>query len=169
MQKTKIKKIILHCSDSSFGCAGLINEWHKGKGWSGIGYQLVILNGYPTALNWQAGNRISFLDGSVETGRVNNFDMWVDSNEIGAHALGYNRESIGICFILKNGKINLTDKQLETGLSVVKYLISKYSLTIDDVLGHYELDRKKTCPDFDVGKFRNVIRFARHLNGIYNE
>ena len=45
LQMREIKKIIIHCSDSEFGDAALIDKWHKERGWTGIGYHYVILNG----------------------------------------------------------------------------------------------------------------------------
>ena len=41
-------RITIHCSDSEWGNADVIDEWHKKRGWDGIGYHYVILNGYPT-------------------------------------------------------------------------------------------------------------------------
>ena len=41
----EIKKVIIHCSDSDFGTASVIDGWHKERGWDGIGYHYVITNG----------------------------------------------------------------------------------------------------------------------------
>ena len=59
-------KVIFHCSDSSFGNAALISKWHslpakkvvqdgktfQGRGWDGIGYHYVILNGWLTQMHY---------------------------------------------------------------------------------------------------------------------
>ena len=41
----EISKIILHCSDSEWGSASVIDQWHKERGWTEIGYHYVITNG----------------------------------------------------------------------------------------------------------------------------
>jgi len=43
----KNKKVIIHCSDSSFGNAVLIDKWHRQRGFDNIGYHFVILNSHP--------------------------------------------------------------------------------------------------------------------------
>lgn len=165
----KVEKIILHCSDSPFGNASLIDQWHKERGWKGIGYHLVILNGYPTAANWKNRDRVKFLDGAVETGRYSDFDEWVNANEVGAHALGYNARSIGICFILQSGVVGISQKQFDIGINVVAELIGTYKLTELDVLGHREVTTGKTCPDFDVDLFRSVLKTKIQMEKSFDE
>ena len=78
----EINKIIIHCSATPEGqdfTVQQIRQWHttpkpKGNGWSDIGYHFVI-----------------YRDGSVHKGRP--------LEQIGAHTLGYNANSIGICYI----------------------------------------------------------------------
>jgi len=81
-QRRRTKFCVWHCSatehDTDIG-ADEIREWHTrakpdGNGWQDIGYNAVIR-----------------LDGEIEFGR--HFD------EIGAHAFGYNAQSIGICLV----------------------------------------------------------------------
>ena len=78
----QIDHIIVHCSytppSMDIG-AETIREWHtlpkpKGRGWSDIGYHWVIRR-----------------NGTVEAGR--------SEERAGAHAKGYNQDSIGICLI----------------------------------------------------------------------
>ena len=72
-----IDKIIIHCSATIEGKnynAQDIAEWHIKKGMSKIGYHFVIN-----------------LDGKIEKGRSVEY--------IGAHCLGQNENSIGICYI----------------------------------------------------------------------
>ncbi len=45
MKPKEIKRIIIHHSASDFGDAKLIDKWHKERGWKGIGYHFVVLNG----------------------------------------------------------------------------------------------------------------------------
>lgn len=85
--------IVLHCSDSKFGNAALIDSWHRAKGWSMIGYHYVILNGQigPTKYH-------HLYDGHVETGRPIDDDKDFEYDEMGAHTLGHNN-CVGICLI----------------------------------------------------------------------
>ena len=45
-KKKENKKIVLHCSDSTFGNAAVITNWHIQRGWQTIGYHFVICNGH---------------------------------------------------------------------------------------------------------------------------
>jgi hypothetical protein len=86
--------VILHCSDSSFGNAIEINKWHLQRGFSSIGYHFVILNGKLTPTKYN-----KFFDGIIETGRPIDDDSTLETDEVGAHALGWNGKSIGVCLI----------------------------------------------------------------------
>lgn len=66
--------MIFHHSLSPDVSAAEIRRWHIARGWKDIGYHAVI---HP--------------DGRIEDGR--------DIDEIGAHAYGRNRDSIGVCLI----------------------------------------------------------------------
>ena len=71
-----IDKIVIHCSASPNGredTAADIHQWHKEKGWDGIGYHYVIETH------------------KVSVGRP---EYWQ-----GAHAYGHNDNSLGICLI----------------------------------------------------------------------
>lgn len=133
----KIDYIIIHCSATKEGIdwkAKDIDQWHKQRGFNKIGYHYVI-----------------DLDGTVETGR--------DENETGAHCVGYNKSSIGICYIggldrNLNPKDTRTDKQKEALWNLVIKLLAKYPNA--NVYGHNEF-AKKACPCFNVEKeFENV-------------
>jgi hypothetical protein len=95
--------VVVHCSDSSFGNAILIDGWHKLRGWIGIGYHLVILNG---AITSKVFNK--YMDGFIESGRPFDDNNRVDPFEVGAHTKGKN-DWIGICLIGKSGQF--TEKQ----------------------------------------------------------
>jgi len=139
-----IKKIIIHCSDSTFGTAKLIDTWHtKGNGWSAIGYHYVICNGQD-----QKGKYLEYKDGAIESGR--NLD------KIGAHARGYNSSSIGICLI---GKGDYTQMQLLSLKVVVSDLMLKYDVKKENVIGHREIKGvTKSCPTgFDMDRFRGEL------------
>ena len=121
-------KVIIHCSDSSFGNASLIDSWHRAKGWDKIGYHFVILNGdlYDTK------SYDSFYDGLIETGR--------HLNEMGAHTKGHNKYSIAICLIGKSGKFTVAQlNSLEKLLIILKS--KKGNL---EVFQHSDFDNQKS-------------------------
>ena len=128
----KISKIILHCSATKEGqifTTKDIDRWHKQRGWNSIGYHYVIL-----------------LDGIIQLGRP--------ESEIGAHTIGQNTDSIGICYIGgldQEGKAKDTrTNQQKTMLKIlVSDLLEKHPGSM--VYGHNEF-ANKACPCFDVKK-----------------
>lgn len=137
----KFKGIVIHCSDSEFGNAQMIEDWHKERGFDDIGYHVVITNGQITKNEFQ-----DFMDGSIEIGR--------DWSINGSHARGYN-DYIGICLI---GKKSFTSMQFEALLKVCKALIKEHDIKVVDVIGHYECEgTDKTCPNFDVSEIRRML------------
>lgn len=144
--RKKTEYIIVHCSDSDFGNAGMIRLWHLDRGFRDIGYHFVIGNQYPETT--KSENYI--FDGSLEIGRP--------IKEEGAHCKGLNHNSVGICLI---GKDNFTVDQYYTLLDLVDFLMKKYDIPIENVIGHNETDsgkvQDKTCPNFDVEYIRNNI------------
>lgn len=126
----KINKIILHCSATKEGQKFTVKDidaWHKQRGFKGVGYHYVIL-----------------LDGTVEPGRP--------ESEVGAHTLGQNANSIGICYIggldaNAKPKDTRTDAQREALIKLVKELKAKYPGAT--VHGHNEF-ANKACPSFNV-------------------
>ena len=74
-------------------------------------------------------------------------------NEQGAHALGFNDKSIGICLI---GVKDFTPRQMSALRTLVSELCIHYGLTAKNVVGHYETPKAggKTCPNFDMKAFR---------------
>ncbi len=149
----KITHVIIHCSDSKFGNAALINEWHIQRGFAKIGYHYVILNGRNTS----ARSYISLNDGVVEIGRHLDDDSYMQSEEIGAHALGFNDCSVGICLI---GVNMFSEFQLISLLSLIKEMRDKYNIPIENIIGHYEIPQAngKTCPNFNLNKIRTILR-----------
>jgi len=119
----EIKYIVVHCSDSPNGVnvgAKDIHYWHKRRGWDGIGYHRVIRR-----------------DGAIENGRP---DFWP-----GAHCKGHNRHSLGVCLV---GRDEFTERQFSSlNLVLTAWKTDHPSAR---VVGHYELDPGKTCPNFSV-------------------
>ncbi len=152
----KIEYIIIHHSDSTFGDVETIRRWHLEKGWRDIGYSGVILNGYRSKTKYNDKNI-----GLFEIGRGMNLDDIIDSEEKGAHALGYNKKSLGICLI---GKDKFYIKQFQTALFICA-LYSRINPEIK-IIGHNECENtSKTCPNFDMAKFRGLF-LNRNFTGV---
>ena len=119
-----INEIIIHCADTPNGKifhASDIGRWHKERGWSKIGY------------HWVIG-----IDGFVEAGR--------HPDEIGAHAEGHNRDSLGICLI---GSTKFTQAQWDSLAVLVTRLSEEYPEA--RIIGHYQVATNgKRCPNFNV-------------------
>ena len=125
-----INEIIVHCSATPEGrnvTVKDIDTWHRQRGFRCIGYHYVI-----------------YLDGSVHVGRP--------ESQVGAHCLGHNSHSIGVCYIggvAKDGKTpkdTRTDAQKESLIKLIKELKAKYPKAT--VHGHREY-ANKACPCFD--------------------
>ena len=87
--KSKIKLLVVHCSDTDNNeelNALDIHKMHIGFGWDGIGYHKIICR-----------------NGKIENGRP---EYW-----IGAHVKGKNEISLGVCLV---GRDNFTDKQFSS-------------------------------------------------------
>ena len=97
----------------------IIHDYHKNtKGWAGIGYHFYIRK-----------------DGSIYRGRP--------ENTVGAHAVGANYNSIGICFEGNFSKEEMGQPQLKAGQELIAYLKEKYN--ISKVVGHRDIDNSE-CP-----------------------
>jgi hypothetical protein len=136
----EIKKIVVHVTDSDDSLdIGVreIRKWHtdappKGNGWSDIGYHYVIRR-----------------NGVVERGR--------SDDQMGAHVMGHNQDSIGICWV---GRNQISEKQVESLKAILRGLCHQYGLDVtEDVYGHYELDSRKTCPNLDMDLLRAELLF----------
>ena len=144
----EINKIIVHNSDSEWGNAAIIDGWHRERGWSGIGYHFVILNGFQQNRGFYAGSE----DGVVEDGRP--------LHKAGAHVKGENDDSIGICLI---GKHHFSPEQLLQSLpNLLRRLLREYNLRAEDALfGHRDFTSHKTCPNFEV---RHLLPLLEELS-----
>lgn len=148
----RINKLIVHCSDSTFGDAREIDRWHRERGFSLIGYHYVICNGHRTGKSEYSTE----VDGLVEYGRTVGME--------GAHCFGHNRDSIGICLI---GKTEFTKTQRIQLEQLLKRLMAEYELCPKDVFGHYEFDPGKTCPNMDMHLLRASLLPGGHpISGV---
>ena len=132
-------KIIVHCADTyAFMDIGRaeIDAWHRARNWRAIGYNFVIKR-----------------DGTLELGRDLDGDGDV-LEETGAHAQGFNTDSIGICLVggksaTQESEANFTDSQMTTLRSLISTL--RATLRGVSVMGHRDLPGvTKACPCFDV-------------------
>ncbi len=135
----KINEIIVHCAATREGrdfTVEDITRWHKARGFATIGYHYVI-----------------YRDGSIHEGRP--------LEQIGAHCVGHNKHSIGICYIGgcasdgKTPKDTRTPEQKEALLSLLRRLKARFpNATIH---GHRDF-AAKACPSFDA--FREYRQLA---------
>lgn len=134
----EINKIIIHCSATPEGKDFTVNDikkWHLQRGFNDIGYHYVI-----------------YRDGSVHIGRK--------EEVIGAHCIGHNQNSIGICYIggmdssNKNPKDTRTPEQKKSLLELLKQLKLKYPKA--KIYSHNKF-ANKACPSFDATKEYNSL------------
>jgi len=155
----RIENIIIHCSDSLWGCAREIRQWHLKRGWSDIGYHFVILNGKPTFSHSKNQLIVPALDGAIECGRYLDDDIYIAGREQGAHALGYNRDSIGLCLI---GVDDFTEKEMASLHRLTSDLMMLYQIPVNKVKGHCETksgrEQGKTCPNIDMDSVRWTLK-----------
>lgn len=146
--------IVVHCSASPWGTAAVIDEWHRAKGWEQIGYHWVVCNGWPTAARYRHGERDPEWDGKIQRGRSEDY--------AGAHVPELNRWSIGVCLIGQNGLFSAL--QIARAAALCAHLQERHP-TISRVVGHCETksgkEQRKTCPELDLDRFRELVLAAR--------
>ena len=134
MRRKKTTTIIFHHSLADWSPAYMIEIWHKMKGWSGIGYAFVIRK-----------------DGTMEHGR--------DIDEVGAHAFGRNKTSIGICMEGDFRKYEPTLEQLNACAKIYHDACRRYSKSLK-----IQFHRKwpNPCPGrmLDRNDFLEVVKRA---------
>jgi hypothetical protein len=164
-----IKYLIIHTSDSKWGSVEVIKKWHtdpppQGRGWVDIGYHYVITNQYPTYESLKNNRPDILSDGQLCPGRDTDHDGDVEE-EIGAHCVGYNDKSLGICLVGAKGEY--TTKQIDRLYATCLQLMARYNIPVANVLGHYETDngksQGKTCPDIDMPKMRETLSLLQRV------
>lgn len=132
--------IVIHCTFTTPSMDWGVKEIdrvHRQEGWLGIGYHAVVRR-----------------NGTIEMGR--------DINSVGAHALGFNHESVGVALVggrSANGKVrnNFTKPQIEALVHLLKQLHQMYPKA--RVVGHNELEghEERGCPCMDMDQLRNRL------------
>lgn len=120
--------IVLHHAGVTSATAEAIHNYHKSLGWCGIGYNLYVTK-----------------DGKIYHGRP--------MDAVGAHTVGYNACSVGICFEGNFEEDIMPPAQIAAGKRAIAYTKSFYpNVTIKL---HRELDAT-ICPakNFPVSEFR---------------
>lgn len=127
----KIDKIIVHCTATPAGREVTVEDvtgWHKARGFRTIGYHYLV-----------------GLDGTVHAGRP--------ESEVGAHCLGRNAGSIGVCYVggldaeTRQPRDTRTPAQRRALRRLVDSLRRRYPHAT--VHGHREF-AAKACPCFDI-------------------
>jgi len=122
--------IVLHCSGVGPNVHQDIRDvdaYHKSKGWKGIGYHEYVRR-----------------DGTVQHGRP--------VEVAGAHVVGHNKHSIGICY---EGGLDADGVKADTRtpeqIRALRQLVEKYHAQFPDavIVGHHNLNPLKDCPCFD--------------------
>ena len=137
MARLDTKYIVIHCSQTRPSQKDVDAKWidrvHRERGWTMIGYGKVIKR-----------------DGTVEQGRAD--------NAVQAHVKGYNHTAYGLCLIggateedWTKPEDNFNAEQWESLKKVLGELVLKYPEA--RIVGHYELDESKTCPNFNVREY----------------
>ena len=128
----RIDLIVVHCSATRCTASiplDVIIAWHQARGFTTMGYHYYITR-----------------DGDVHRGRP--------LHQVGAHAVGYNDHSIGVCY---EGGLDAegipadtrTAEQKESMCRLLKRLRMDYPKAL--IVGHRDLPGvKKDCPCFEV-------------------
>jgi len=81
--------------------------------------------------------------------------------ESGAHCRegGMNYKSLGVCFIGNYDESEIPASMWSLGLKLVKSLTYIFDISLENVMGHREWARYKTCPGakFDLDRFRKEL------------
>jgi N-acetyl-anhydromuramyl-L-alanine amidase AmpD len=128
------KYIVVHHSATPTGSAAEFDLEHRDRGWDGLGYHFVIDNG-------KGGP-----DGRIEVGERWRIQKW------GAHTgktpgNEYNYHGVGICLVGDFTNHMPSSAQLASLRRLVGYLMAKYDIPAQNVLGHCDGPGTSTeCP-----------------------
>ena len=135
----KIDEIIVHCAATPEGkdyTVAQIDRWHKERGFDCIGYHYVI-----------------YRDGSVHKGR--------SEERQGAHCVGHNAHSIGVCYIggLSADGTQPQDTRTPEQKTALTNLLTKLKERFPDATIRSHRDfAKKDCPCFDATREYSKVK-----------
>lgn len=144
MSGRPINWIVIHtaAADRAGVTRDEIDRWHRQRGFAEIGYHWIIEDG-----------------GNVEIGR--------DEMRIGAHAHGFNSDSIGVCVTGHGDLYDFNAHQYAALIALVREIMTRYGIDADHVIGHREVrtiaggpEPGKTCPGTKVNMdaIRSMVR-----------
>lgn len=146
-----IKLLVIHCSATPNGrwtTTADINQWHRDRGFRRAPAALAGLNPKLGSIGY---HHVIYTNGAVATGRGH--------GEAGAHAVGHNAPSIGICLV---GTDRYSFEQWDSLRRLVQQLCLQYRIAqapadvkdprgLRGVIGHREIPGvAKLCPGFSV-------------------
>ena len=111
----------------------VIRRWHKEAGFDDIGYHFFV----PKLGLKLIGRPLEY---------------------IGAHCLGHNKDSIGICL---SGKNEFSEEQFMLTAALIEVLAERFDLKDikNKIFPHNYLNKVKTCPNFDINKITDMIDY----------
>lgn len=137
--RRKTNDIAIHHACASVCDANTIHKWHLGRGWSGIGYHLVVRK-----------------DGTIERGRP--------IHTVGAHVSNHNSYTVGICFEGNFQEEEMSDVQFDAGAKAIAYVMKLYKLGAKNVKGHKDF-MATACPGNNFPLKDIIIEAERYASG----
>ena len=139
--------IVIHHSAGDSGGAATFDVFHRGvRGWDELGYHFVIGNGTDTG------------DGQIEVG-----SRWRKQKH-GAHCKTsdnfFNDRGIGICLVGNFDKYHPTPAQMDSLERLVRFLMVRCDIPLDQVLTHGLVTGKTACP----GRYFPLAALKRNLS-----
>ena len=120
-----------------------IRAFHRGKGWRTVGYHYGIE---------EVGGHYEIMVGRM-------------MNAIGAHCSvgGMNRKSLGVCLVGNFNKHSPSSALLKVAIDFVSSLCNTLNIPRENVLGHGEADKRRTCPGekFNMDEFRKRLVLSK--------
>jgi hypothetical protein len=147
-----VDTLVIHCSDSPNGQPVSIwdvDEWHRLRGFRRDFY---IAKFHQPHLLHFGYHRLYAVRGAAFEGR--------SLDEVGAHVLGHNTTTIGVCLV---GRDRFTLAQWDSLRLETEIFLRRWPGL--RVFGHCDLDSRKTCPNFSVAQWlaRGMEPHADHI------
>jgi len=173
-----VQYLVIHCADTIAGrevSKSDIEKWHKGPSDNPDGSVTYLGVKYPNrdslpgemiggvsikrlkGRGWRKpGYRDLFhLNGGVEVITPYNDDEYIDQWEITNGVAGINQEAAHICYAGGKGGDTRTTFQKQSMKEYVLKFVRKFPHV--KVGGHYQFDKRKACPSFDVPQWLRSI------------